>query len=199
MRTRIVCSLGVVVALALVAGTAFASSSAWKRYTFLEPPRQLASPAKITAQFPSGWAVDTAKTRATAGASRSATAVDWTVSGQLDERDTTLSNIRKGMLGRVGRTVWGEGTPIYAYVDDAYVTLPMGKVWRLTLALVPRWGDKFPLWYEREYVLDRGIAKNTAGTPKHLFLTFQVMCAAQGCRNHNGQLTAIMRSIRITP
>lgn len=104
------------------------------------------------------------------------------------------------MLGWAGQTVWGKGTPLRVYVGDSYLTLPMGKVWRYTMALVPPKGKTdIKLFYERDYVLDRGIVTTTDGAEKHLFEGFTVICSSQFCKAHNAQLAAIMRSIRITP
>jgi hypothetical protein len=104
-------------------------------------------------------------------------------------RGATINDIRQKLLRRVGDHVWGEGTPIVAYGGESYVTLPMGRVLRITLKWVPPKGEKMKwktkqISYERHYVLDRGIVKTikppadlegrfwspTDGTPHHLFL-----------------------------
>jgi hypothetical protein len=133
-------------------------------------------------------------------------------------RGATINDIRQKLLRRVGDHVWGEGTPIVAYGGESYVTLPMGRVLRITLKWVPPKGEKMKwktkqISYERHYVLDRGIVKTikppadlegrfwspTDGTPHHLFLEFELFCSDPGCKTHSGQFAAIMRSIRITP
>lgn len=209
MRTRVVCGFGVVVALGLAVASALAASPGWKRYTFpAAPPDKVVSPGMMTVQFPVAWRVKTTwgTLDAPNGApnayyGRSWSGPSWWANPSfLEETSTTISDIRDRMLGWAGTHMWGEGTPLKVYVGDSYVTLPMGKVWRLTLALVPQKGQtKFKLSYQRDYVLDRGVVMTTAGVAKRLFVVFTVTCSAQVCKTHNGELAAIMRSIRITP
>jgi len=201
MWARIVRSLGVLVALALIAGSAFAASSQWRQYVFeAAPPSRVVAPGTMTVRFPVEWRVSFG-TGTPSAYYRSYKDVQWWADAALEARSATISSVRSGMLGYAGRSMWGEKTPMMLYVGDSYLTLPMGKVWRLTLALVPAKGetDFGGLHYWRQYVLDRGVVTTTQGAEKHLFNVFNVECSAELCKTHNGQLAAIMRSIRITP
>jgi len=207
MWARIVRSLGVLVALALITGSALAASSAWKQYTFAAaPPSKVVAPGTMAVRFPAGWVVSTTwptllvRNGTPHAYPLSSKDADWWVDVSLEAKGTTMSDVRSRMLGWAGKSVWGEGTPMRAYVGDSNLTLPMGKVWRLTLALVPVKGETgFGVHYERDYVLDRGVVTTAQGAQRHLFNMFTVTCSAEFCKTHNGQLAAIMRSIRITP
>ena len=202
---------GLVAAFMVISGSALAASSGWTRYTFpAAPPDKVVAPGTMTVKFPEGWHVTTTWKTATAS---NRWRGSWPNAYYLSGRDamwwpgldlvnpsTTISDIRAGLLGWMGNQVWGKGTPLRVYVGDSYLTLPVGKVWRLTQALVPVKGETdYTLHYERDYVLDRGIVTTTTGTQKHLFEQFTVICSAEFCKAHNGQLAAVMRSIRITP
>ena len=205
MWTTFVRAFGVFVAVVLIGGSAFAASSEWTRYTFpAAPPNKVVAPGTMTVRFPAGWHVRStwqtpggSTPNASNGSGREAV---WWVGASLENPTDTISDFRAAMLGLPGSQVWGEGTPMRVYVGDSYLTLPIGKVWRLTMALAPVKGEtNYTLHYERDYVLDGGLVTTWAGGKKHLFEQFTIICSAEFCNAHNSQLAAIMGSIRITP
>jgi len=84
-------------------------------------------------------------------------------------------------------------------VGDTFLNLPVGKVWRQTLEVVPpkARGGWAARKYWRTYWLDRGVVRDAkTGTEKQFIAVFTVRCRYDQCATHNGQLAAIMRSIR---
>jgi hypothetical protein len=130
------------------------------------------------------------------------TTVRWSVAASVDPKGTTLADVRQYMLRWSGTRVWGKGTPMKQKVGDTYLTLPMGKVWRYTLALIPAKsaGAEATLSYWRIYVLDRSsVLPTSSGAEKEFFYRFSASCRIDECRTHNSQLATIMRSLRLTP
>jgi len=209
MRTKIVCCSCVIVALALATASAFASSSAWRRHTFpAGPASRIVSPGRMTVEVPSGWRVspnvwiyrwtgNRLTERIPTAEDRVHVGVRWSADVKLRTKGTTLAQIRAGESFAGWRTRWGVKS---RQVGDTYLTLPLGKVWRQTLLFVPgMYSDSLARSYARFYWLDRGVAYSaTTGDEYQLFELFTVTCSADQCRTDNGQLAAIMRSIRIT-
>jgi hypothetical protein len=190
----------------LVIASLAGASSPFKRYTLPAAPLgQVASPGTLTVLFPSEWRVSTKWQWGKASPSADDpvhTTVHWSVEAQLVEKDTTLADLLHNTPH-----VWrgwvdvGWGTKVRT-AGNTYLTLPIGKVWRLTQLIHPNkerggWAARF---YLRQYWLDRGVArKTTTGEEKELFLIFTTSCGIDECRIHNGQLATIMRSLQLTP
>lgn len=130
------------------------------------------------------------------------TTVHWSVSDNLVEKGTTLADLLRN-TGQIFRG-WvdvGWATKVRT-AGSTYLTLPVGRVWRVTQLVHPNkerggWAARF---YVRQYWLDRGVArKATTGEEKEVFLIFTVSCGIDECKSHNGQFAAIMRSIRLKP
>ncbi len=198
VRTR---AVWVVAVAALVVATVAAAAEPTKRYTIrAAAPWTVVSPEKLVVSLPAGWQVAPTwmrgKTRPSA-ADPVHTGVKWWLSAFREEKGTTLAAIRHREAFRGWRDVWGEGTPLTLQVGDTYLRLPVGKVWRQSLLFVPpdkNWAERY---YWRSYWVDRGVVRDAVkGDEKQLFLAFVVSCTPSECRTHNGQLAAIMRSIR---
>ena len=199
MRSTLICASAVAIVLVFAAAAA-GSNPGFKRYTFpAAPPAAVAPTGGMTVLLPAEWKVKTAwGDTALRGPSPSAvdpihTTVHWWVDAWLAPAGTTLDEMRQQMLGWTGRPVWGKGTPINRLVGDTYLTLPIGKVWRLTTS--PGNG-----YVTRIYVIDRGVVlQRHGGSRQELFTQFWVNCRGRQCQAHNEQLSTVMRSIRITP
>lgn len=130
--------------------------------------------------------------------------IGWSVSTDLAAKGTTLADIRRRYAFQGSRRIWGPETPVERQVEETYLTLPMGKVWRQSLFTDPQgrqWVSSREPTYTRRYWLDRGVVRErSTGAEKQLFSIFTVECGTEAvCRAHTRLLDAIMRSIRFSP
>lgn len=162
MRSRTVCAVGALILASLVVASLAGASSPFKRYTLSGAPLgEIVSPGTLTVLFPSEWRVKTKWQRA--GVSpfaddRVHTTVHWSVSDNLVEKGTTLADLLRN-TGQIFRG-WvdvGWATKVRT-AGSTYLTLPVGRVWRVTQLVHPNkerggWAARF---YVRQYWLDRG-------------------------------------------
>lgn len=211
MQMRLLGVAAALVALLVVTAAAAEAGSGGKRYTFAAAqPTQLSPTGTLTVVVPSEWRVHTSWALTRIGDRVSGgppyaldpvhKSVGWTLESVLMKPGTTLAEMRHTMLRWSGTPIWGKGSGIRVMVGDTYLRMPLGKVWRYTLKLIPPKGLGQRVSYVRYYVLDRGIARALPShIEKQLFTRFTVVCVPPECGSHNDQLAALMRSIRITP
>jgi len=197
MQVRVVSAVaGLLVALFFGASLAGASSS-FKRYTMpAAPPLKVASPGTLTMLFPSDWQVKTTWAPS-ANDPMHGTSVWWSVSADLEPSGTTLADIRAHASYSGCRDVWGYENPgRRRQIGDTYLTLPVGTMWRQTERVYADKGqcDSAAQGYLRQYTLDR---KAMTDNGRKVFLVFTIYCGINECQAHNGQLAAIMHSIRL--
>jgi hypothetical protein len=208
MNTRVILATACIAAVSLLAVSAVGAPEPMKRHTFpAGVDRTILWHGKLTVLLPAGWKVRTSSPSATDPVH---TSVTWTVGTWPQPKGSTLADIREwwrsyvhGPLSRHGwRDAWGWENGRWRIVGDNYLTLPMGKVWRLTTLTVP--SKKAGGWaarsYRRIYYTRRGLTTDAAtGGAKELFISFWITCSPADCPAHNAQLNTIMRSIRFLP
>jgi hypothetical protein len=142
------------------------------------------------------------------------TSVNLSLDTWLAPRGTTLDDIRSRDSFR-GTRKWPwapSAITTMRQLGDTFVALPVGKVWRQSVLLTGTTSERSVM---RMYWLHQGVARETAtGAQEELFTRFTFHCArhyptglgnpppeppTDQCRTHNGQLAAIMQSLRLTP
>jgi hypothetical protein len=207
-RTRILFAVGALLGALLLAVAASAGSEPVKQYTFPAgpqtlPPRGPRVPdlGKLTVFLPAAWKVAADAESGTTFARDPAhryPGVSWAAGTIHYKLGTTLANISRWNATRTMNAWVPEWT--MQLVGNSYLTLPVGKVLRLTVRVVPPkdkggWAARY---YQRSYYLDQGFVRMSSGWQRQFFSVFTVMCKHDLCAAHNGQLAAIMHSIRLS-
>lgn len=218
MRRRILFTVSMLAGTLLLAASTAASSEPFKRYTLpagsqkIEVPNPADktgrstkpyttkpyTPGTLVVLLPAAWRLRTYDYGTWARDPLHRT-VRWSVGSRFEPVAQTLGGIRRHQVAWFGhaRDIWGPNTGTAQQVGDSFLNLPIGKVWRQTLEIIPPAGNGG--WaarsYARTYWLDRGIVR-AYGIERHLYLTLYATCGHRQCAAHNGQLATIMASIR---
>jgi len=186
------------------------ASTPFKQYTLPAAAASRVSKAgTLTLSLPAEWRFSTAwswgktstgfRARSPWASDPVHTSVFFSVGVALERAGTTLDSVRRDQSWAGSHDLWGPGTGVRRMFGDEYVSLPVGKAWRLTVIYIPPTskGGWAARTFERQYWLDRGLVRTTAGQRKELFSLFVVGCRQDQCEAHNAQFEAVMRSIRL--